>query len=75
MAFLLAWSTVGPGWAAASVGAWALGTTGASVFVFMAMPDLHFLQSVCVLTFLLDVAYLVIFYRRIRPLRRPAAVA
>ena len=60
-----------------ALAAWSklLGNGGASVFVFMAMPDLHFLQSVCVLTFILDVAYLVIFYRRIKPLRTRSAAA
>ncbi len=36
--FLLAWSIVGPAWAAASVAAWALGTTVASVYVFVGHP-------------------------------------
>jgi len=39
VAFLLAWTIVGAGWAAASVGAWALGTTLASVYVFLGHPD------------------------------------
>jgi hypothetical protein len=39
VAFLLAWTIVGAAWAAASVGAWALGTTLASVYVFMGHPD------------------------------------
>jgi hypothetical protein len=38
LAFLLTWSIVGAAWAAASVGAWALGTTAASVFVFLGNP-------------------------------------
>jgi hypothetical protein len=37
-AFLIAWSFVGPGWAAASVGAWALGTTLVSLYVFTGRP-------------------------------------
>ena len=36
--FLLAWTTVGAGWSAASVGAWAIGTTVASVYVFLGHP-------------------------------------
>ena len=36
--FLLAWTIVGPAWAAASVGAWVLGTTCASVYVFVRHP-------------------------------------
>ena len=57
-----------------ALAAWSklIGNGGASVFVFMAMPELHFLQSVCVITAILDVAYLVIFYRRIRPLAAAA---
>jgi hypothetical protein len=38
MAFLLAWAMVGAGWAAFSVGAWALGTTVTSVYVFFGHP-------------------------------------
>lgn len=38
-AFLLASRRLGPGWAAASVGAWALGTTVASVYVFLGRPE------------------------------------
>ena len=38
VAFLLAWTIVGAAWAAASVGAWAIGTTVASVFVFLGHP-------------------------------------
>lgn len=38
LAFLLAWTILGAGWAAASVGAWALGTTLASVYVFLGRP-------------------------------------
>ena len=37
-AFLLAWDVVGPAWAAASVGAWVVGTTSASVYVFLGHP-------------------------------------
>jgi hypothetical protein len=37
-AFLLAFKIVGPAWASASVGAWVLGTTVASVFVFHGHP-------------------------------------
>src|SRR5262245_35182079 len=37
-AFLLAWEFVGPVWAAAAVLAWALGTTLASVYVFLGRP-------------------------------------
>jgi len=37
-AFLLAWDVVGAAWAAASVGAWVLGTTVASVYVFLGHP-------------------------------------
>ena len=37
-AFLLAWDVVGPAWAAASVGMWILGTTVASVYVFVSHP-------------------------------------
>lgn len=37
-AFLLAWDVVGPAWAAASVGMWILGTTVASVYVFVGHP-------------------------------------
>lgn len=37
-AFLLAWDVVGPAWAAASVGMWVLGTTVASVYVFVRHP-------------------------------------
>lgn len=37
-AFLLAWDVVGPAWAAASAGMWALGTTLASVYVFVSHP-------------------------------------
>jgi len=37
-AFLLAWDVVGPAWAAASVGMWALGTTLASVYEFVGHP-------------------------------------
>ena len=37
-AFLLAWDVVGPAWAAASVGTWVLGTTVASVYVFVRHP-------------------------------------
>jgi hypothetical protein len=38
MAFLLAWAMVGTGWAAVSVGAWALGTTFTSIYVFLGHP-------------------------------------
>jgi hypothetical protein len=38
MAFLLAWAMVGPSWAAAAVGAWALGTTVTSIYVFLGHP-------------------------------------
>jgi hypothetical protein len=38
-AFLLAWTIVGAAWAAASVGAWVLGTTVASVYVFLGHPE------------------------------------
>ena len=38
VAFLLAWDVVGPAWAAASVGAWVLGTTVSSVYVFLGHP-------------------------------------
>jgi hypothetical protein len=37
-AFLVAWAMVGTGWAAVSVGAWALGTTVTSVYVFLGHP-------------------------------------
>jgi hypothetical protein len=37
-AFVLAWSFVGPGWAAATVGSWALGGTVVSVYVFSGRP-------------------------------------
>jgi len=37
-AFLLAWDVVGPAWAAASVAMWVLGTTSASVYVFVGHP-------------------------------------
>ena len=39
VAFLLAWTIVGATWAAASVGAWAIGTTVASVYVFLGNPQ------------------------------------
>jgi len=38
VAFVLAWTTVGVAWAAASVEAWAIGTTVASVYVFLGHP-------------------------------------
>jgi hypothetical protein len=38
-AFLLAWTIVGATWAAASVGAWAIGTTVASLYVFLGHPQ------------------------------------
>jgi hypothetical protein len=38
VAFLLAWDVVGPVWAAVSVGTWVLGTTAASVYVFVSHP-------------------------------------
>jgi len=38
VAFLLAWSIVGTGWAAVSVLFWALGTTLASIYVFLGHP-------------------------------------
>lgn len=38
VAFLLAFAIVGPAWAAASVGSWVLGTTVASVYVFVGHP-------------------------------------
>jgi hypothetical protein len=38
VAFLLAFRVVGPAWAAAAVGMWILGTTAASVFVFLGQP-------------------------------------
>lgn len=38
VAFLLAWSIVGAGWAAVSVLFWALGTTLASIYVFIGHP-------------------------------------
>lgn len=38
VAFLLAWSTVGPCWAAASVGSWALGTAVSSITTFYGRP-------------------------------------
>src|SRR5260221_8460511 len=38
VAFLLAWTMVGPIWAAASVFAWASGTSAASVYVFVGHP-------------------------------------
>jgi hypothetical protein len=37
-AFLLSWTMVGAGWAAASVGLWAIGTTVTSVYVFFGHP-------------------------------------
>ena len=36
--FLLAWSIVGPAWAAASVGSWALGTSVAGIYEFARRP-------------------------------------
>jgi hypothetical protein len=39
LAFLHAFTTLGPAWAAASVGAWAVGTTVASVYVFVGHPQ------------------------------------
>ena len=39
VAFLFAWTTVGAFWSAAAVGAWAIGTTLASVFVFVGRPE------------------------------------
>jgi len=39
VAFALAWTIVGASWAAASVGAWAIGTTVASVYVFLGHPQ------------------------------------
>jgi hypothetical protein len=47
-AFLLAWSILGPAWAAATVGAWVLGTTMASVPIFVGDPaatDLRVLRA------------------------------
>jgi hypothetical protein len=38
IAFLIAWSFLGAVWAAACVGAWAVGTTLASVYVFLGRP-------------------------------------
>ena len=38
VSFLLAFAIVGPRWAAATVAAWALGTTVASVYVFLGQP-------------------------------------
>ncbi len=38
VAFVLAWTIVGASWAAASVGAWAIGTSVASVYVFLGHP-------------------------------------
>ena len=37
-AFLMGWTLLGPGWAAAAVGAWAVGSTIASVYVFSGRP-------------------------------------
>jgi hypothetical protein len=37
-AFLMAWSILSPAWAAATVAAWAVGTTLASVYVFYGRP-------------------------------------
>jgi hypothetical protein len=37
-AFLLAFDILGPAWASAAVGAWVLGTTGGSVYVFFGHP-------------------------------------
>jgi hypothetical protein len=37
-AFVLAWDVVGPAWAAAAVGMWIVGTTAASVYVFVSHP-------------------------------------
>lgn len=37
-AFALAWGFVGPAWAAASAGSWALGTTIVSIYVFCGRP-------------------------------------
>jgi len=39
IAYLAAWSFVGATWAAASVGAWAVGTTLSSVYVFFGRPE------------------------------------
>lgn len=39
VAFLLAWSIAGAGWAAASVLFWALGTSLASIYVFLGHPE------------------------------------
>ena len=36
--FLMGWTLLGPGWAAAAVGAWAVGSTVASVYVFLGRP-------------------------------------
>jgi len=38
VAFLVAWSFVGPAWATACVGAWCVGTTLVSVYVFSGRP-------------------------------------
>jgi hypothetical protein len=38
-AFLLAWRILGPAWAAATVSAWAIGTTIASVYEFLGQPE------------------------------------
>jgi hypothetical protein len=38
MVFVLAWTFLGAAWAAASVGAWALGTTVVSIYVFFRHP-------------------------------------
>ncbi len=39
VAFLLAWAIVGPVWAAITVGAWAAGTTLASIYTFIGKPE------------------------------------
>ncbi len=46
--------------------AWAklLGNGFASIFCVMVYPDKHFLLTICAITFVLDVVYLVMFQRQ-----------
>lgn len=50
-----------------------IGNGGAAVFCFMALPDVHFLLAVCVITFVLDALYVVLFYERRKEVRRARA--
>jgi len=43
-----------------------------SVFCFLVYPELHFLLSICVLTFILDCLNIVQLWRRLSPLSLPA---